>query len=117
VLPDGSRIGAAASELLTPYDAGLMRRYPVSDHDSVFELFQKAEGRDREEYALIALRIGLLSLKHARGQIDADVRHEGERLMLDLTHALAQPRGEIHLSLTSTHERYILIRREGFRSA
>jgi hypothetical protein len=53
----------------------------VSDHDSVVELLQKPEGREREEYALIALRIGLLSLKHAGGQIDADaVRHEGERL-------------------------------------
>ena len=36
----------------------------VSDRDSVAELLQKPEGREREEYALIALRIGLLSLKH-----------------------------------------------------
>jgi hypothetical protein len=79
----------------------------ISDYDSVLELLQKAEGRDRDEYALIALRIGLLSLKHARGQIDADlVRHEGERLLLDLNHALAQSQGEIHDSLTSTLKEY-----------
>src|SRR4029077_7731293 len=79
----------------------------VSDHDSVLELLPKAEGRERNEYALIALRIGLLSLKHARGQIDADlVRHGGEMLLLDLKHALAQSRGEIHDSLTSTLKEY-----------
>jgi hypothetical protein len=71
----------------------------VSDHDSVAELLQKSEGRERDEYALTALRIGLLSLKHARGQIDAEaVRHEGERLLLDLNHALEQSRSEIHSS-------------------
>src|SRR6266487_2598756 len=69
----------------------------VSDYDSVLELLQKPEGRERGEYALIALRIGLLSLKHARGQIDADlVRQEGERMLLDLNHALEQSRCEIH---------------------
>jgi hypothetical protein len=79
----------------------------VSDHDSVLELLQKREGREREEYALIALRIGLLSLKHAGGQIDADaVRHEGERLLLDLNHALEQSRSDIHTSLTSTLKEY-----------
>jgi hypothetical protein len=79
----------------------------VSDHDSVLELLQKREGRERDEYALIALRIGLLSLKHAAGQIDADaVRHEGERLLLDLNHALEQSRSEIHTSLTSTLKEY-----------
>ena len=42
-----------------------------------------------------------------RGQIDADlVRHEGERLLLDLNHALAQSRVEIHDSLTSTLKEY-----------
>ncbi len=79
----------------------------VSDHDSVLELLQKPEGREREEYALIALRIGLLSLKHAGGQIDGDaVRHEGERLLLDLNQALEHSRGEIHTSLTSTLKEY-----------
>lgn len=79
----------------------------VSDHDSVAELIQKPEGRQRDEYALTALRIGLLSLKHARGQIDAEaVRREGERLLLDLKHALAQSRSEIHDKLTSALKEY-----------
>lgn len=79
----------------------------VSDRDSVAELLARREGRDRDEYALTALRIGLLSLKHARGQIDADaVRHEAERLLADLRHALEQSQSEIHTGLTSALKEY-----------
>ena len=79
----------------------------VSDHDSLVELLQKGEGRERDVYALTALRIGLLALKHARGQIDADaVRREGEKLLLDMQHALEQSRNEIHTNLTSSLKEY-----------
>lgn len=79
----------------------------VADRESVTELLQKAEGRERDEYALAALRIGILSLKHARGQIDADaVKREGERLMVDLKSALDQSRNDIHENLTSTLKEY-----------
>ena len=57
----------------------------VSDRETVAELLQRSDGRERDEYALAALRIGVLSMKHARGQIDADaVRREGEKLLQDL---------------------------------
>ena len=79
----------------------------VSDHESVAELLQRSDGRERDEYALAALRIGVLSLKHARGQIDADaVRREGERLLVDLKSALDQSRNEIHSNLTSALKEY-----------
>ena len=55
--PSGENLKAILLELL------------VSDPDSLRELLQKEEGRERNEYALAALRIGLLSLRHARGQI------------------------------------------------
>lgn len=94
-----------ASTDASPQSVALELR--VSDHDSVLELLQKPDGRERDEYALIGLRIGLLSLKHARGQIDADlVRHEGERLLLDLNRCLEQSRSEIHTSLTTTLTEY-----------
>jgi hypothetical protein len=95
----------SASTDLSPQSVALELR--VTDYDSVVELLQKPEGRERDEYAIIALRIGLLSLKHARGQIDADlVRHEGEKLLLDLNHTLEQSRDEIHDSLSSTLREY-----------
>jgi hypothetical protein len=79
----------------------------VADHDSVAELLQKSEGRERDEYALTALRIGLLALKHARGQIDADaVKREGEKLLVELKNALELSRAEIHGNLTATLKDY-----------
>lgn len=79
----------------------------ITDHDSVAELLQQPEGRERTEYALTALRIGLLALRHARGQIDADaVRHEADRLLRDLQTALTNSRNEIHNNLTTALKEY-----------
>jgi hypothetical protein len=79
----------------------------VTDNETVAELLQKSDGRERQEYALAALRIGVLSLKHARGQIDADaVRREGEKLLEDLKSALDGSRNEIHSNLTASLKEY-----------
>ena len=79
----------------------------VSDRETVAELLQRSDGRERDEYALAALRIGVLSLKHARGQIDADaVRREGEKLLKDLKNALDGSRNDIHTNLTSALREY-----------
>lgn len=56
----------------------------VTDPDSIVELQQHSE--DVEKYALGALRIGLLSLRQARGQVDgAAIKNAGEALILELT--------------------------------
>ncbi len=79
----------------------------VTDPDSVKELVLREKGSDRHEYALGALRIGVLSLKHARGQIDADaVKREGERLLENLNNALGSHRGQLTDSLTGTLKEY-----------
>ena len=79
----------------------------VSDRETVAELLQRSDGRERDEYALAALRIGVLSMKHARGQIDADaVRHEGEKLLKDLKSALDGSRNDIHSNLTNALKEY-----------
>jgi len=79
----------------------------VSDRETVAELLQRVDGRERDEYALAALRIGVLSLKHARGQVDADaVRREGEKLLQDLKSALDGSRNEIHTNLTNSLREY-----------
>ncbi|MCA8989429.1 MAG: hypothetical protein KDA78_17395, partial [Planctomycetaceae bacterium] len=57
----------------------------VNDPEVVQELSQFEEGDPREKFALQALKIGVLALKQARGQIDADVlRAEGKELLLGL---------------------------------
>jgi hypothetical protein len=79
----------------------------ITDHDCVTELLQKPDGRERDEYALTALRIGLLALRHARGQIDADaVKREGEKILSDLKHALGQSQAAINNDLTSALREY-----------
>ena len=102
-VPFGQLAKPSDGENLNP----LLLELFVSDPDCLNELLQKGEGRERDEYALAALRIGLLSLRHARGQIDAEaVKHEGERLLADLKHALEQSRSEIHGDLTSALKEY-----------
>lgn len=102
-VPFGQLAKPSDGENLNP----LLLELFVSDPDSLNELLQKREGRERNEYALAALRIGLLSLRHARGQIDAEaVKHEGEKLIADLKHVLEQSRSEIHGDLTSALKEY-----------
>lgn len=63
-----------------PY--GLLLELHVRDTETIHELQQYAEGDERDRFALDALRIGVLALKQARGEIDADkVRREGERIL------------------------------------
>src|SRR5437762_9675590 len=87
----------ASSGFVTDLSSGIALELLVTDHDSVKELTGRSEGHHRDEYALGALRIGLLSLRHARGQIDADaVRRESDRLLGDLKSALEGYRSQLH---------------------
>ena len=69
--------------------ADLILELTISDPDLIAELEQYADGDEREQFALKAIKIGVMALRQARGQIDADaVRREGERLMNDLKNRL-----------------------------
>lgn len=79
----------------------------ISDSDSIAELLIRPEGRERDDYALAALRIGLLSLKHARGQVDADlVKHEGDKLLKELGGALESHRKQVNDNISTTLKEY-----------
>ena len=79
----------------------------VKDPDSVREVASRKDGRDRDEYSLGALRIGLLSLKHARGQVDADaVKREGDRIIQDLGAALENYKVVLNDSVTGVLKEY-----------
>ncbi len=72
--------------------ATLLLELAVHDPETVAELEAFAAGRDREDFALKALRIGVLALRQARGQLDGEtVRREGDRLL-----GLLQARLEDH---------------------
>src|SRR5262245_12384666 len=62
----------------------------VRDPELAAALVAVSEGRRREEFALGALKIGVLALRQAQGRVDAEaVRNEGERLIANLAAQLA----------------------------
>lgn len=54
----------------------------VCDRDTIAELHARTSRGDRDEFALQALRIGVLALRQARGQLDADlIRRETQQML------------------------------------
>ena len=79
----------------------------VTDPESVREIGGKRVGRERSEYALNALTVGLLSLRHARGQVDAEaVRREGNRLLDEMGKSLESYRAKLNEGMTSVLKDY-----------
>jgi hypothetical protein len=68
----------------------------VSDPDVVQELRRFDEGADRDRYALTALRVGVLALRAAGGQIDvASMREAGASLLADVRALLSAGASEM----------------------
>ena len=63
----------------------------VKDAETIAELCRHAEGPSRDQFALDALRIGVLSLRQARGQIDVDlIQRETQRMLETLAGQLGE---------------------------
>lgn len=83
--------------------APLYLHLSVTDPETVAALTEATEGRDRQELALTALKIGILSLKAARGTVDgAAIQREGERLLGSLEQRLAGHRATARCSTSSS---------------
>ena len=88
-----------------PYS--MLLELTVTDAEVIAELYQRPEGRDRDDYALSALRLGVLALKQARGQVDAQaLKREGELLLKDVTRALTEHRTHLDGTLSSSLKEY-----------
>jgi hypothetical protein len=62
----------------------------IEDPEVITELRRRAEGHVRSTFATSALRIGILALRQAQGNVDAEVvRNEGQRLIAELNRELA----------------------------
>ncbi len=73
-------VASALDDQILPF--ALPLELNVTDPELIRELVAYNEGKPRDDFALSALRIGLLALKQARGQIDGDtIKREGERLL------------------------------------
>ena len=79
----------------------------VTDPEVCAELMAHEEGRPRDEFALAALRIGVLTLRQAQGRIDAhQVRAEGKHLVERLGTVLSQHSGQITARITNSLKDY-----------
>jgi len=98
-----------------PSDVGVPDSIPYSlpieitltDPEIIAEVWPKTEGRERDEYVVGALRVGILALRQARGHVDAAaIRHEGEHLLKEVQTALLQHRTHLDNSLSGTLREY-----------
>lgn len=76
-----------------PNGAGILMELclPITDQDLVDELNGYQNEDERKNFALSALKIGVIAMRQAQGRIDAErVRQEGEILVQNMGHALDQ---------------------------
>jgi hypothetical protein len=88
--------------------ASVPLRLDVFDPEVVAELRRRTAGEEREQFALAALRIGVLAMKSAAGQVDAGaVREAGVALMSEVRELLSQRATELNERMTSTLTQYL----------
>ena len=79
----------------------------VRDRDVISALAEYPEGRERSEYALEALKIGVLALRHVGGQATADlIQRESARLVKDMQQTLDQHKQLVSSQLGSKLKDY-----------
>ena len=78
----------------------------ISDPDLVAEL-SKREEPERSEFAISAMKIGVIAFRYSPGQIDAQqIRHEGERIIKDLGDALDKHQNEVVGQISDSLQQY-----------
>ncbi len=79
----------------------------VHDADVIAAICSHPEGDDRDCFVEGALRVGVLALKHAAGEVDSDrIRRETERLLSNLDHQFEDHNRAVHDGLAEVLKRY-----------
>ena len=79
----------------------------VEDRELVDELCAHADGRQRQQFALSALRIGMLALRQARGRIDVDlIQRETQGMLATLEGQLTEHARKVHDDLAGAMRDY-----------
>lgn len=82
-------------------------RVTVTDPEVVSELSKQPAGPERERYALAALRLGVLALRSASGQVDgAALREAGQHLLADVRQLLTERGATLTGTLATELGRY-----------
>jgi len=106
---------AFSLELVAPREAGRGRRgtgpvrltLDVTDAEVLAEL-RRHEGDDRDRFAMAALRVGVLALRAASGQIDVgSIREAGHALVSEVRELLSARATEMTERLSSTLTQYL----------
>src|SRR5262249_43528282 len=93
----------ASTRLPDTLDLGIR----ITDPDVVAELVAHSAGTAREEFARSALRIGVVAIRQAEGEIDAAVvRRESDRLLGELARTLDAHQQTVTLQLTGALQEY-----------
>lgn len=80
----------------------------VRDPEVVTELSKRQNGVDRNSYALAALRLGVLTFRGARGELDVhSVRQEGERLLTEVRSALQEHAARVVGEVANSLEQFL----------
>ena len=81
--------------------------FAVSDPEVLLAMAEYPDGPARTNFLVTALKVGVLSLKAARGTLDSDtVRREGDRLMEQLGERLNTWRGKFEERVTGSLSHY-----------
>jgi hypothetical protein len=79
----------------------------IDDRDVVQALCERAAGYERNRFALEALKIGVLALRHVGGQMSADlIQRESARLVKDMQQTLDQHMQLVHGRLGDALKEY-----------
>ncbi|MCZ2074599.1 MAG: hypothetical protein LC130_06305 [Bryobacterales bacterium] len=90
-----------------PSEALVHLQLDVVDPEVAIELRKHAEGSSREKFALGALRVGVLALRQAAGELDATaVREAGRDLIGNLADLLSKRGTELTTELSSALRQY-----------
>lgn len=79
----------------------------ISDPEVIDDLMLYPEGPQRERFALAALRLGVVSLRYANGQLDANtVNQAGDKLITEMKEILLARSNELTYQLTGALTQY-----------
>ncbi len=103
----GSAGGVDVAEVAGDAEPGMILTLPLTDPDVLAELLRHRAGPERDRFAAAALRIGVIALRSAAGNLDADaVREAGNKLLADMRETLAARAAELTGEMTRTLTQY-----------
>jgi hypothetical protein len=109
VIPDtdGKKPPLSIKTVVATTENTLVLTLLIDDPQIVVELKKYTDANARNSFAVSALRIGVLALRQAQGQVDAEtLRNEGHHLLSELKQELQSRVAEIDTKVASTLKQY-----------